>query len=31
MVCDLRKGGIVRVDGKVISKNGRFAEATWPK
>ncbi|MCK6461065.1 MAG: aminopeptidase [Planctomycetes bacterium] len=31
MVCDLRKGGVVRVDGKVISKNGRFAEATWPK
>jgi aminopeptidase len=31
MVCDLRKGGIVRVDGEVISKNGRFAGAGWPK
>jgi aminopeptidase len=31
MVCDLRKGGIVRVDGDVISKNGRFADARWPK
>ncbi len=31
MVCELRKGGIVRVDGEVISKNGRFADASWPK
>lgn len=31
MVCELRKGGIVRVDGQVISKNGRFAEARWPR
>jgi len=31
MVCDLRKGGIVKVDGKVISRNGRFADAKWPK
>jgi len=31
MVCELRKGGVVRVDGKVISKNGRFAEARWPR
>jgi aminopeptidase len=31
MVCDLRKGGIVRVDGQVITKNGRFANASWPK
>jgi len=31
MVCDLRKGGIVRLDGEVISRNGRFAHATWPK
>jgi len=31
MVCDLRKGGIVRVDGEVISKGGRFANAGWPK
>ncbi|MFI5401615.1 MAG: aminopeptidase [Planctomycetota bacterium] len=31
MVCELRQGGIVRVDGKVITKNGRFADARWPK
>lgn len=31
MVCDLRKGGIVKVDGKVISKNGQFLKAGWPK
>jgi aminopeptidase len=31
MVSDLRKGGIVRVDGQVISKNGRFADPRWPK
>jgi len=31
MVCDLRQGGIVRVDGEVITKNGRFANAAWPK
>lgn len=31
MVCDLRKGGRVEVDGKVISKSGRFLNAAWPK
>ncbi len=31
MVCDLRKGGRIEVDGKVISKNGRFLNAAWPK
>lgn len=30
MVCDLRKGGVVKVDGEVISKNGKFTRATWP-
>lgn len=30
MVCDLRKGGIIEVDGKVISKNGKFLKAGWP-
>lgn len=30
MVCDLRKGGVVSADGKVISKNGRFTNAQWP-
>jgi aminopeptidase len=31
MVCDLRQGGVVKVDGKVISRNGKFADAKWPK
>jgi len=31
MVCDLQKGGRIEVDGKVISKNGRFVRATWPQ
>jgi aminopeptidase len=31
MVCDLHKGGIVEVDGKVISRNGRFTNAAWPR
>jgi len=30
MVCDLRNGGVVKADGKVISRNGRFARASWP-
>ena len=31
MVCDLRKGGIIEADGKVISRNGRFVRADWPQ
>lgn len=31
MVCDLRKGGTIEVDGKVISRNGRFTNAAWPR
>ncbi len=31
MVCDLRKGGSIDVDGKRISRNGRFASAAWPR
>lgn len=31
MVCDLRKGGQVRLDGKVISKNGKFTNPAWPR
>lgn len=31
MVCDLRQGGIAEVDGKVISRNGKFVRADWPK
>jgi aminopeptidase len=30
MVCDLRQGGRIEVDGKVISKDGRFVNKTWP-
>jgi len=31
MVCDLRCGGVVEADGKVISRNGRFTRASWPR
>ncbi len=31
MVCDLRRGGVVEADGKLISRNGRFANPTWPR
>ncbi len=31
MVCDLRQGGTVEIDGKVISKNGKFVKADWPR
>ena len=31
MVCDLRQGGRVEVDGKIISKNGRFLNKSWPQ
>lgn len=31
MVCDLRRGGRIEVDGKEIGKNGRFHDAKWPK
>lgn len=30
MVVDLRRGGKIEVDGKVISENGKFAMADWP-
>ena len=30
MVCDLRQGGTIEADGKVISRNGRFTQAGWP-
>jgi aminopeptidase len=30
MVCDLRKGGTIEADGKVISRNGQFTQAGWP-
>ncbi|QQE10855.1 aminopeptidase [Planctomycetota bacterium] len=30
MVCDLREGGTITVDGEVISKDGRFMSGEWP-
>lgn len=30
LVCDLRQGGRVIVDGETISENGRFRAADWP-
>ena len=30
MVCDLRRGGTISVDGEVISKDGRFVFEDWP-
>lgn len=30
MVCDLRAGGVIEADGKIISRNGRFVNGTWP-
>lgn len=31
MVCDLRDGGQIFVDGELISENGRFLNNTWPQ
>ena len=31
MVCDLRQGGEVYADGKLIQKNGLFLDPAWPK
>lgn len=31
MVCDLRIGGRVEADGRLISQNGRFLDPTWPR
>jgi aminopeptidase len=30
MVCDLRRGGRIEVDGRVILRNGRFVRSSWP-
>lgn len=31
MVCDLRQGGRIYADGKLISENGRFLDPEWPQ
>ena len=31
MVCDLRLGGQIIVDGEPISENGRFTNSSWPQ
>jgi aminopeptidase len=31
MVCDLRQGGKVYVDGELVSQNGRFLDPDWPQ
>jgi aminopeptidase len=31
MVCDLRDGGQIFADGELISENGRFLDAAWPR
>ncbi|MHC4940229.1 MAG: aminopeptidase [Planctomycetota bacterium] len=31
MICDLRNGGVVEVDGEVISRNGKFVNRKWPR
>jgi aminopeptidase len=30
MVCDLRKGGTIAVDGEIISREGKFVFPEWP-
>jgi aminopeptidase len=31
MVCDLRRGGRIEADGRLISENGRFLDRNWPQ
>lgn len=31
LVCDLREGGRIEVDGRLISENGRFLDTSWPQ
>lgn len=31
LVCDLRNGGRMEVDGNLVSENGRFLDLTWPQ
>lgn len=30
MICDLREGGTIKVDGELISRNGKFLFPEWP-
>lgn len=31
LVCDLRSGGRMEVDGQLVGENGRFIDSTWPQ
>lgn len=31
MVCDMRQGGTVHADGRLISQDGRFVDPQWPQ
>ncbi|HOW17494.1 MAG TPA: aminopeptidase [Phycisphaerae bacterium] len=31
MVCDLRRGGRIEIDGRLISRDGRFLNTAWPQ
>ena len=31
LVCDLRQGGLVAMDGKAISRDGKFLDKAWPQ
>lgn len=31
LVCDLRNGGRIELDGRLISENGRFTDPAWPQ
>jgi len=31
LVCDLQRGGRIEVDGKTISRDGRFVKSGWPQ
>lgn len=31
LVCDLRQGGRLEADGRLVSENGKFLDPTWPQ
>ncbi len=31
LVCDLREGGRIELDGRTLSENGRFLDPSWPQ